>query len=233
MAKNIHPLEQLLQEKILIFDGAMGTMIQRYKLDEAAYRGEEFRDYPIDLKGHSDLLVLTQPQIIEDIHYAYLEAGADIIETNSFSSQVISLADYKMETLAHRLNVEAAKVARRAVEKFQKKNPGAKKFVAGALGPTTRAASLSPDVNNPAFRSVTFAQLVSAYSEQAQGLIEGGADLLLCETTFDTLNLKAALFAIQELFEKNPKYIRPLLVSLTITDASESSIPSSKLISII
>lgn len=215
-----HLLKKLLQEKILIFDGAMGTMIQRYKLDEEAYRGEEFRDYPIDLKGQNDLLVLTQPQIIEEIHLAYLEAGADIIETNSFNAQTISLADYQMESLAYRLNVAAAKVACQAVERFQKKSPNTAKFVAGAMGPTTRSASLSPDVNNPAYRSVTFSDLIEAYYEQARGLVDGGADLLLCETTFDTLNLKAALFAIQKLFHDNPKAIRPIIASGTITDAS-------------
>ncbi|MBX7157533.1 MAG: methionine synthase [Verrucomicrobiae bacterium] len=213
-------LEKLLQERMLILDGAMGTMIQRYALDETAYRGEEFRDYPIDLKGQNDLLVLTQPQIIEEIHFAYLEAGADMIETNSFNAQTISLADYKMESLAYRLNVAAAQVAHRAVKKFQKKHSNTPKFVAGAMGPTTRAASLSPDVNNPAFRSVTFSQLVEAYYEQARGLVDGGVDLLLCETTFDTLNLKAALFAIQKLFHDNPKTLRPVIASGTITDAS-------------
>ena len=193
-------LESLLKERIVILDGAMGTMIQGYKLDEAGYRGARFKDFARDLKGNNDLLTLTQPQIIREIHAAYFAAGADIIETNTFNSTSIAQADYALEHLVHELNVEAARLARAAADEFEQKD-GRPRFVAGALGPTNRTASISPDVNDPAFRNVTFDQLVAAYTEAVHGLVEGGVDLLLVETIFDTLNAKAALFAIDEYFE--------------------------------
>ncbi len=206
-----------LQQRILIIDGAMGTMIQRYKLDEGAYRGVRFARHPRDLKGANDLLSLTQPQIIEEIHRAYLEAGADIIETNTFNAQAISMADYGLEPHVYDLNVAAARIARNAADAYSK--PGKRRFVAGSIGPTNRTASLSPDVNNPAFRGVTFDALVDAYYEQVRGLVDGGADILLPETTFDTLNLKAALFAIQKYFDDRGVRL-PVMASITITDAS-------------
>ena len=172
----------------------MGTMIQRYKLEEEDFRGSRFVDHPGDLKGNNDLLCITRPEIIEEIHYQYLEAGADLIETNTFNAQFISLADYHMESLAYELNVEAARCAKRAVERYMKANPSSgPRFVAGAVGPTNRTASLSPDVNDPGFRAITYDQLVAAYSEQINGLLDGGVDALLIETIFDTLNAKAAL----------------------------------------
>lgn len=203
----------------MILDGAMGTMIQRYRLDEAGYRGERFKDSKQDLKGNNDLLSLTQPNIISEIHEAYLEAGADIIETNTFNAQRISLADYGMESLAYELNVASAKIAKAAAQKFNALTPKKPRFVAGAIGPTNRTASLSPDVNDPGYRSVTFDQLTEAYTEQVRGLIDGGADLILVETIFDTLNAKAALFAIQEYFEQIDRAL-PILISGTITDQS-------------
>ncbi len=212
-------LRQILLKRILILDGAMGTMIQKYKLTEEHYRAERFKNYPSDLKGNNDLLSLTQPQIIEEIHSQYLNAGADIIETNTFNSNRISMADYQMENLVYELNVASAKIAKKAADKFTKENPGKPRFVAGAIGPTTRTASLSPDVNNPAFRAVNFDQLVEAYTEQLKGLIDGGVDLLLIETIFDTLNAKAAIFAIEEYSQKIGRKF-PLMISGTITDAS-------------
>lgn len=214
-----HPLFDIARERILVLDGAMGTMIQEYQLDEAGYRGERFKDYASDLKGNNDLLVITQPQIIEAIHTAYLQAGSDIIETNTFNANRISQADYSLQELSFELNLEAAKVARAAVDKFMLQNPGKPRFVAGAIGPTNRTASLSPDVNNPGFRSVDFDGLVMAYHEQAKGLLEGGVDLFLVETVFDTLNCKAAIFAIEKLQEETGRRL-PLMISGTITDAS-------------
>lgn len=211
--------EQLADKKILVIDGAMGTMIQQYKLTEQDYRGTEFAEHPRDLKGNNDLLSITRPDIIEAIHRAYLEAGADIIETNTFSGTSIAQADYGLENLAYRLNYESARVAREAVDTFMKNHPGESRFVAGAMGPTNRTASISPDVNNPGFRAVTFDQLADAYYTQAKGLMEGGSDLLLVETIFDTLNAKAALFAIDRLFEESNSRL-PVMVSGTITDAS-------------
>ena len=208
-----------LNKRILVIDGAMGTMIQRYKLDESDYRGERFKDFPYDLQGNNDLLSLTRPDIIKAIHQEYLNAGADIIETNTFNAQSISLADYKMEDLAYELNYESARLAKAAVEEYCRLNPGVEKYVAGALGPTNRTASLSPDVNDPGFRAVTFDQLTAAYSVQVRGLIDGGADILLVETVFDTLNAKAALMAIQETMDEK-KVKLPVMVSGTITDAS-------------
>ncbi|HET7595300.1 MAG TPA: methionine synthase, partial [Burkholderiales bacterium] len=219
MSTRIARLDTLLQERILILDGAMGTMIQGYHLAEADYRGERFRDFAHDLKGNNDLLTLTQPQIIREIHGQYLAAGADVIETNTFNSTAIAQADYHLEALVYELNLEAAKLARAVADEYEAKGEARPRFVAGALGPTNRTASISPDVNDPGFRNVTFEQLAAAYREAARGLIDGGADLLLLETIFDTLNAKAALFAIDELFEE--RRIRlPLMISGTITDAS-------------
>ncbi|HXV80671.1 MAG TPA: methionine synthase [Candidatus Binatia bacterium] len=212
-------LRKHLERRILLFDGAMGTMIQRLKLDEKDFRGSQFTHHHRPLRGCNDLLSITQPEAIAQIHTAYLEAGADIIETNSFNSTCIALADYGLESQAYALNLAAAQVARRAVDAFDRKTPDRPRFVAGALGPTNRTASLSPDVDRPSYRAVTFSQLVEAYGEQIRGLIDGGVDLLLPETTFDTLNLKACLFAMEEIFEE--KNVRlPVLVSVTITDRS-------------
>ena len=212
-------LEDILASRIAILDGAMGTMIQTYELDEAGYRGRQFADHPKDLKGCNDLLSITQPAIIETIHGQNLEAGADIIETNTFNSTSISMADYKLEHIVYDLNLAGAKVARRAVDAMTAKDPTRPAFVAGAIGPTNRTASMSPDVNNPAFRAVTFDDLVTAYSEQVRGLLDGGVDLLLAETVFDTLNGKACLFAIDQFFEDHGRRV-PVMVSVTITDRS-------------
>jgi 5-methyltetrahydrofolate--homocysteine methyltransferase len=206
-------------ERILVLDGAMGTMIQQYQLEEKDYRGTRFKDFHKDLKGNNDLLSLTQPQIIEAIHIAYLEAGSDIIETNTFSGTSIAMEDYDMASLVYELNFESAKIAKKAAQAFTEKNPNKPRFVAGALGPTNRTASLSPDVNNPGYRAVTFDDLVKAYYEQVSGLVEGGSDILLVETIFDTLNAKAALFAIDKYFEEKGIKL-PIMVSGTITDAS-------------
>ncbi|HUP48879.1 MAG TPA: homocysteine S-methyltransferase family protein, partial [Thermoanaerobaculia bacterium] len=210
-------IRELLKKRILVIDGAMGTMIQRYSLDEAAFRGERFAGHPSDLRGNNDLLSLTQPQIIEEIHRRYLEAGADIIETNTFNAQAISMADYGFQEHVYEMNLAAARIARRAADALS--TPEHPRFVAGALGPTNRTASLSPDVNNPGFRAISFDELVAAYSEQVRGLVDGGADILLPETTFDTLNLKAALFAIETFFDRTGLRL-PVMASITITDAS-------------
>ncbi len=212
-------LERAAAERILIIDGAMGTMIQRHKLDEAGYRGQRFKDWPRDVKGNNDLLVLTQPAIIRGIHEQYLDAGADIIETNTFNAQRISMADYGMEDLSYEMNVAAARIAREAADAWTKKTPGKPRFVAGAVGPTNRTASLSPKVSDPGFRNVTFDELRAAYAEQVRGLIEGGADIILIETIFDTLNAKAAGFATLEVFEEKGVEL-PIMVSGTITDRS-------------
>lgn len=212
-------LDKILSQRIMIIDGAMGTMIQRYKLEEKDYRGTRFADYPSSLKGNNDLLSLTQPQIIKEIHKAYLEAGADIIETNTFSATTISMADYKMESLAYEMNYESAKIAKEAVSEFMQTDSSKPRLVAGALGPTNKTASLSPDVNDPGYRGISFDELVTAYKEQVKGLLDGGADLLLVETVFDTLNAKAALYAINEYLDEN-KLDVPVMVSGTITDAS-------------
>jgi 5-methyltetrahydrofolate--homocysteine methyltransferase len=206
-------------KRILVIDGAMGTMIQDLHLTEADFRGERFADWPRELKGNNDLLVLTKPDALEEIHFKYLEAGADIIETNTFSSTSIAQADYGMEALAYELNLEGARIARRAADRMTALTPDRPRFVAGAIGPTNRSASISPDVNNPGFRSVTFDDLVRAYGEAARGLVDGGADFILIETIFDTLNAKAALFALEEVFaEKNVRL--PVMISGTITDRS-------------
>lgn len=215
----MNTLNDILKERILIIDGAMGTMIQKYKLTEEAYRGERFADYPYSLKGNNDLLVLTQPNIIKEIHHAFLKAGADIIETNTFNANRVSMADYHMQTLVREMNVEAAKIAVSCAKEVTSQNPSKPRFVAGAIGPTNRTASLSPDVNRPGFRSITFDELVDAYTEQAEALMDGGVDILLVETVFDTLNCKAALFAINRLKEERTSNI-PVMVSGTITDAS-------------
>ena len=216
-------IRDLLNERILIIDGAMGTMIQRHKLEEKDYRGERFRDWHSDLKGNNDLLCLTRPDIIKGIHKQYLEAGADIIETNTFNSQRISMADYHMEDLAYEINVAAAKCAREAANEFLSSSEGKKRqavFVAGALGPMNKTLSLSPDVNNPGFRSVTFDEVASAYYEQVKGLVDGGVDVLLVETIFDTLNAKAAIYAIKKYFRDVKVPALPVMISGTITDAS-------------
>ena len=210
-------LDAIARERILIIDGAMGTMIQRYKLSESDYRGERFKAWPHDLKGNNDLLVLTQPHIVREIHRQYLEAGADIIETNTFNSQTISLADYKMESLAYELNVEATRLARIEVDSISTADKP--RFVAGTLGPTNRTASISPDVNDPGARNVSYAQLVTAYAECTRGLIDGGAHIIMIETIFDTLNAKAAVFAVEQVFEERG-YKLPVIISGTITDAS-------------
>jgi 5-methyltetrahydrofolate--homocysteine methyltransferase len=213
-------IQDCLKERILIIDGAMGTMIQRHKLEEKDYRGERFKDWPSDLKGNNDLLCLTQPGIIEGIHREYLDAGADIIETNTFNAQVISMADYHMEAIAFEINVAAARIARKAADDFTARNPEKPRFVAGAIGPMNKTLSLSPDVNNPGFRAVSFDEVADAYYEQIKGLVEGGADLLLIETIFDTLNAKAAIYAIKKYFRDTRQPELPILISGTITDAS-------------
>ena len=217
--ERIAALHAAAKQRILILDGAMGTMIQRHKLKEADYRGERFKDWPSDLKGNNDLLVLTQPGIIQGIHEAYFEAGSDIIETNTFNAQTVSMADYGMEALAFEINVAAAKLAREAADKYTALTPEKPRFVAGAIGPTNRTASLSPDVNNPGFRNISFDELVAAYSEQTRGLIEGGVDTILIETVFDTLNAKAAGFAVKETFDAMGIEL-PLMISGTVTDLS-------------
>ena len=216
---NIELLKQCLSQRILFLDGAMGTMIQSYKLEEKDYRGERFTQWDVDLKGNNDLLSLTQPDIIKAIHSAYFEAGSDIVETNTFNSTSISMADYRMEALAYELNVESAKIARQAADEYTEKNPGKPRFVAGVLGPTARTASMSPDVNDPGFRNISFDELVAAYTEATHGLIDGGADIILIETIFDTLNAKAAIFAVDQYFEKIG-FKLPVMISGTITDAS-------------
>jgi 5-methyltetrahydrofolate--homocysteine methyltransferase len=226
-------IKSALESRILIIDGAMGTMIQRYKLEEKDYRGERFKDWASDVKGNNDLLSITRPDIIRAIHLEYLEAGADIIETNTFSSTAIAQADYNMQSLAYELNVASAKVARQAIEEFSKSKtstvnektvnrqpPTANKFVAGAMGPMNKTLSLSPDVNNPGFRSVSFDEVSDAYYEQVSGLVDGGVDLLLIETIFDTLNAKAAIYAIKKYFRDTKKEPLPIMISGTITDAS-------------
>ncbi|MFC6269340.1 homocysteine S-methyltransferase family protein [Frigoriflavimonas asaccharolytica] len=214
-----HPIYSELQKRILVLDGAMGTMLQRYNFTEENYRGERFKDYQYSVKGNNDLLSLTQPKAIAEVHAKYLEAGADIIETNTFSGTTIAMADYHMEDLVYELNYESAKIARQVCDEFTAKNPEKPRFVAGSIGPTNRTASLSPDVNDAGFRAVTFDELRTAYKQQAEALLDGGSDLLLVETIFDTLNAKAALFAIDEIQEERNIEI-PIMVSGTITDAS-------------
>jgi 5-methyltetrahydrofolate--homocysteine methyltransferase len=213
-------ITECLEDRILILDGAMGTMIQRHKLTEADFRGERFKDHPHDLRGNNDLLSITRPDIIKDIHREYLSAGSDLIETNTFSSTSIAQADYHLEFLAYELNLEGARLARQAADQFTAQNPDKPRFVAGALGPTNKTLSLSPDVSNPGYRAVTFDEVVAAYYEQVHGLSDGGADTLLIETIFDTLNAKAAIYAIKKYFREAGKPELPIMISGTITDAS-------------
>lgn len=208
-----------LKKRILVLDGAMGTMIQRYKLEEADFRKDWFENHPSSLKGNNDLLSLTRPEIIQQIHREYLEAGADIIETNTFSGTWIAQADYGLESAVYDINFHGAKIAREVADEFSKLTPNQPRFVAGSIGPTNRTASISPDVNDPGFRGITFDELVNAYTAQTEALLDGGCDLLLVETVFDTLNAKAALFAIDEVFEKRNVRV-PIMVSGTITDQS-------------
>jgi len=208
-----------ISERILVLDGAMGTMLQRYNFSEEDFRGERFKDFPHPLKGNNDLLSLTQPQAIKDVHRQYFEAGADIVETNTFSGTTIGMADYHLEELVYELNYESAKLAKEVADEFTAKNPDKPRFVAGSIGPTNRTASMSPDVNDPGYRAVTFDDLRIAYKQQVNALIDGGSDILLVETIFDTLNAKAALFAIEEVKEERNLNI-PIMVSGTITDAS-------------
>lgn len=212
-------LRDILSRRIMIIDGAMGTMVQRHKLEEADYRGERFKDYHMDIKGNNDLLCLTQPHIIKGIHREYLDAGADIIETNTFNAQAVSLADYEMQHLSYEMNVAAARIAKEATNEYMQAHPDTEKFVAGAIGPMNKTLSLSPDVNNPGYRAITFDEIVEAYYEQIKGLVDGGVDVLLVETIFDTLNAKAALFAINKYFRDTNTQL-PIMISGTITDAS-------------
>ena len=215
----LQALQHALRERILILDGGMGTMIQSYKLEEADYRGERFADWPSDVKGNNDLLLLSRPDVIQAIEKAYLDAGADILETNTFNATQVSQADYGMQSLAYELNVEGARLARQVADAKTAETPDKPRFVAGVLGPTSRTCSISPDVNNPGYRNVTFDELVENYVEATRGLIEGGADLILIETIFDTLNAKAAIFAVQGVFEELGVEL-PIMISGTITDAS-------------
>ncbi|MFT5310292.1 MAG: 5-methyltetrahydrofolate--homocysteine methyltransferase, partial [Bacteroidia bacterium] len=219
MSNRTELLEAALKDRILVLDGAMGTMIQRHSLEEEDYRGSFFKDAEKPLKGNNDLLSITRPEIIKDIHRQYYEAGADIAETNTFSGTTIAQADYGLEDAVYKINYESAKIAREVADELTAKEPHKPRFVAGAMGPTNRTASLSPDVNDPGFRAVTFDDLRVAYRDQAKALIDGGVDILLVETVFDTLNAKAALFAIDELFDELG-FRLPIMVSGTITDAS-------------
>lgn len=212
-------IHEAIKKNILILDGAMGTMLQRYNFSEEDFRGERFKDFPHSLKGNNDLLSLTQPQAIKDVHAAYFEAGADIVETNTFSGTTIGMADYYLEEYVYELNYESAKIAREVADEFTAKNPDKPRFVAGSIGPTNRTASMSPDVNDPGYRAVTFDDLRIAYKQQVEALMDGGCDLLLVETIFDTLNAKAALFAIEEVKDER-NFDIPIMVSGTITDAS-------------
>ncbi|TLP78821.1 homocysteine S-methyltransferase family protein [Maribacter sp. ACAM166] len=212
-------IKEILKERILILDGAMGTMLQRYKFQEADFRGERFKDWKHPLQGNNDLLSLTQPEAIAAIHRKYFAAGADIVETNTFSSTTIAMADYYMEDLVYELNYESARIAKMVADEFTKKEPNKPRFVAGSIGPTNKTASMSPDVNDPGYRAISFDELRIAYKLQVEALLDGGSDLLLVETIFDTLNAKAALFAIEEVKEERNIDV-PIMVSGTITDAS-------------
>ncbi len=219
----MNSIREQLSKRILIIDGAMGTMIQQHKLTEADYRGDRFKDWPSDLKGNNDLLSITQSQIIKDIHMQYLEAGADIIETNTFNAQRISMADYGMEELAIELNIASARLAKESILEWRAKNPTLREglgWVAGAIGPTNKTLSLSPDVNDPGFRAVTFDEVADAYYDQIKALVEGGVDILLIETIFDTLNAKAAIYAIRKYFQQTKQHQIEVMISGTITDAS-------------
>jgi 5-methyltetrahydrofolate--homocysteine methyltransferase len=212
-------IKDILQERILVLDGAMGTMLQRYKFQEKDFRGERFKNWEYPLQGNNDLLSLTQPEAIAEVHRKYFAAGADIIETNTFSGTTIAMADYHMEDLVYELNYESAKIAKRVADEFTAKEPNKPRFVAGSIGPTNKTASMSPDVNDPGFRAVSFDELRIAYKQQVEALLDGGSDILLVETIFDTLNAKAALFAIEEIKEERNIDV-PIMVSGTITDAS-------------
>ncbi|MEX0313884.1 MAG: homocysteine S-methyltransferase family protein [Allomuricauda sp.] len=212
-------IEEILHDRILVLDGAMGTMLQRYKFEEEDFRGNRFKDWEHPLKGNNDLLSLTQPQAIAEVHRKYFEAGADIVETNTFSGTSIAMADYHMEDLVYELNYESARIAKEVANEFTAKEPHKPRFVAGSIGPTNKTASMSPDVNDPGFRAVSFDELREAYKEQVEALLDGGSDILLVETIFDTLNAKAALFAIEEVKEEKNIEV-PVMVSGTITDAS-------------
>ncbi|QCX40453.1 5-methyltetrahydrofolate--homocysteine methyltransferase [Aureibaculum algae] len=212
-------IRQELEKRILVLDGAMGTMLQQYKFSEEDFRGERFKDFHLPLKGNNDLLSITQPQAIKDIHAKYFDVGADIIETNTFSGTTIAMADYDLQDIVYELNFESAKLAKEVADAYTEKEPNKPRFVAGSIGPTNRTASMSPDVNDPSFRAVTFDELRIAYKQQVEALIDGGVDLLLVETVFDTLNAKAALFAIEQVKEEKNIDI-PIMVSGTITDAS-------------
>lgn len=213
-------IRKALEQRILVIDGAMGTMIQRHKPTEETYRGERFKNWHVEVKNNSDIMNLTQPGIIEGIHREYLEAGADIIETNTFASTSIPQADFELQEYAYEMNVEGARIARKAADDYTKKDPSKPRYVAGAIGPLNKTLSLSPDVNNPGFRAVTFDEVVAAYYDQVRGLVDGGVDVLLIETIFDTLNAKAAIFAIKKYFRDVKKEPLPVMISGTITDAS-------------
>ncbi|TPN85903.1 homocysteine S-methyltransferase family protein [Aquimarina algicola] len=210
---------KILEERILVLDGAMGTMLQRYKFTEEDFRGERFKDWPVPLQGNNDLLSITQPKAIKEVHRLYFEAGADIVETNTFSGTTIAMADYEMEELVYELNYQSAKIAKEVALEFTEKEPDKPRFVAGSIGPTNKTASMSPDVNDPGYRAVSFDELRIAYKQQVEALLDGGADILLVETVFDTLNAKAALFAIEEVKDERNMNV-PIMVSGTITDAS-------------
>lgn len=212
-------IQEILKNRILVLDGAMGTMLQRYKFTEEDFRGQRFKDWPSPLQGNNDLLSLTQPEALAEVHRKYFEAGADIVETNTFSGTTIAMADYGMEEFVYELNYESAKIAKKVAQEFTEKEPHKPRFVAGSMGPTNKTASLSPDVNDPGFRAVSFDELRTAYKQQAEALLDGGSDILLVETIFDTLNAKAALFAIEEVKDERNIEV-PIMVSGTITDAS-------------
>ncbi len=212
-------IKKILEERILVLDGAMGTMLQRHKFTEEDFRGERFKDWPVPVQGNNDLLSITQPEAIKEVHRLYFEAGADIIETNTFSGTTIAMADYEMEELVYELNFQSAKIAKEVADEFTEKEPHKPRFVAGSIGPTNRTASMSPDVNDPGYRAVTFEELRIAYKQQVEALLDGGSDILLVETIFDTLNAKAALFAIEEVKEERNIGV-PIMISGTITDAS-------------
>ena len=216
---NEEDLRSILTQRILILDGAMGTMIQQEKLEEDDFRGDIFKNHASELKGNNDLLSLTRPDIIRNIHKSYFDAGSDLVETNTFSGTSIAMADYNLEEIVEDVNIASAKLAREAADYAMKKDPTRPRFVAGAIGPTNRTASLSPDVNDPSLRNITFDELVEAYYKQTKALVDGGVDILMPETTFDTLNLKAAIFAIENFFDEAGKRL-PVIMSITITDAS-------------
>lgn len=212
-------ITEILKERILVLDGAMGTMLQAYKFTEEDFRGEQFKDWKLSVKGNNDMLSITQPEAIKEVHRKYFAAGADIVETNTFSSTTIAMADYEMEDYVYQLNFESAKIAKEVADEFTKENPDKPRFVAGSIGPTNKTGSMSPDVNDPGYRAITFDELRIAYKQQAEALLDGGADVLLVETVFDTLNAKAALFAIEEVKDERGVEV-PVMLSGTITDAS-------------